>query len=137
MLDLPAFMGVNAPIEHQRTIRKLIWHLSNLYEYGKIPYEPFPETMIDDANSSPTPDVLLQDNVLDRFVVIIEISGTKGFKNDFKKIAELVDMYEIDEGFVYDYKQYAWRKYKLGIGEIIEHPSFCDTIGYDLNDFLK
>jgi hypothetical protein len=108
-----------------------------LYESGKIPYEPFPEAMIDDANSSPTPDVLLQDNVLDKFVVIIEISGTKGFKNDFRKTSELVENYEVNEGFVYDYKQFRWRKYKLGVGEITANPSFCDSIGYDLNDFLK
>ncbi|MEI7583385.1 hypothetical protein [Runella sp.] len=137
MLDIPIYMGVNAPLEHQRVIRKLIWQLSNLYESGKIPYEPFPEAMIDDANSSPTPDVLLQDNVLDKFVVIIEISGTKGFKNDFRKTSELVENYEVNEGFVYDYKQFRWRKYKLGVGEITANPSFCDSIGYDLNDFLK
>ena len=138
MLEYPIqFMGVNAPLEHQRVIRKLIWHLSNLYESGKIRYEPFPETMIDDGGSSPTPDALLLDTVIDKFAVLIEITTNKGFNSDFRKTAELVEKYELEEGFVYNYQKNAWRKYKFGVGEIIENSTFCETIGYDLNEFVK
>lgn len=138
MLDYPIqYMGVNAPLEHQRVIRKLIWHLSDLYESGSIHYEPFPETMIDDGGSSPTPDALLLDDVLDRFVVIIEVTTNKGLNADFRKTAELVEKYEVEEGFVYNYQKKQWRKYQLGVGEIIENPSFCHTIGHDLDTFVN
>ena len=93
--------------------------------------------MINEGESSPTRDVILLDNVLDEIKVIIEISSTTGFKKDFNKIIELIDEYEVEEGFVYDYKKEKWRKYKLGVGEIVDNSSFCDAIGYDLNDFVK
>ena len=136
MLEVP-IMGTNAPREHQRVIRKLIAGLDRLYVLGDVPYEPFPETMLDEGRTSPTPDVLLYDAVSDTDVVMIEISTTKGVNGDFKKVSELVDYYGIKEGFVYNYKTYKWRKYKLGEGEITKNPSFCDSIGYDLNEFLK
>ena len=138
MLDYPIqFMGVNAPREHQRVITKLASSIYWLYTKGDIKLEPLAEAMINEAESSPTPDVILLDNVLDSIKVIIEISSTSGFNKDFKKTGELVEDYEVVEGFVYDYKKKVWRKYKLGEGEIIDNPSFCDAIGYDLNDFLK
>ncbi|TAE38020.1 MAG: hypothetical protein EAZ70_00915 [Runella slithyformis] len=136
MLDIQ-IMGTNAPREHQRVIRKLIAGLDRLYVLGNIPYEPFPETMLDEGKTSPTPDVILYDSVSDKDVVMIEISTTKGVNGDFKKVSDLVEYYGIQEGFVFNYKTNAWRKYKLGEGEITENPSFCDSIGYDLNDFLK
>jgi hypothetical protein len=48
-----------------------------------------------------------------------------------------VQDYEIEEGFVYNYEKNIWLKYKNGSGEITNNPSFCDSIGYDLNEFLK
>jgi Uma2 family endonuclease len=138
MLDYPIqFMGVNAPREHQRVITKLVAGLYWLYNQGNIILEPLAEAMINEGESSPTPDVILLDNVLDEIKVIIEISSTTGFKKDFNKIIELIDEYEVEEGFVYDYKKENWRKYKLGVGEIVKNSSFCDAIGYDLNDFVK
>jgi Uma2 family endonuclease len=138
MLDYPIqFMGVNAPREHQRVITKLVARLYWLYNQGNIILEPLAEAMINEGESSPTPDVILLDNVLDEIKVIIEISSTTGFKKDFNKIIELIDEYEVEEGFVYDYKKENWRKYKLGVGEIVKNSSFCDAIGYDLNDFVK
>ena len=137
MLDIPIYTGVNAPREHQRTIGKLFLGLGNLFTQGQIALEPFPETMINESETSPTPDVMLLDNAQDKIKVIIEVSGTTGFKKDFKKTIELAEEYEVDEGFVYDYKTGNWRKYKLGVGEISENPSFCDAIGYDLGQFVK
>ena len=138
MLDYPVqFIGVNAPREHQRVITKLASGLYWLFSQGNIKLEPLAEAMINEGESSPTPDVILLDNVLDEIKVIIEISSTSGFKKDFNKIAALIEEYEVSEGFVYDYKKNTWRKYKLGIGEVTEKPSFCDAIGYDLNDFVK
>ncbi len=136
MLDLP-IMGVNAPKEHQRVIRKLAMKLGNLFEDGSIPYEPFPEVMVDESQTSPTPDVLLFDNQLQQNVVIVEVSGKAGAKKDFSKVIEICDEYEIAEGFVYDYISEKWRKYKYGVGEITDAPSFCESIGYDLNTFLS
>ena len=137
MLDIPVYMGVNAPRDHQRVITKLSAQLYWLFTKGDIAFEPLVEAMINESESSPTPDVMLLDNVLDQIKVIIEVTSTGGVKKDFNKIAELMLDYEIEEGFTYDYKKFLWRKYKNGVGEIFDNPSFCDAIGYDLNDFVK
>ena len=137
MLDIPVYMGVNAPREHQRVITKLSAQLYWLFTKGDIAFEPLVEAMINESESSPTPDVMLLDNVLDQIKVIVEVTSTGGVKKDFNKIAELMLDYEIEEGLTYDYKKFLWRKYKNGVGEILDNPSFCDTIGYDLNDFVK
>ena len=129
-------MGVNAPKEHQRVITRLTARFFHLYETGQIPYEPFPEVMIDESQTSPTPDVLLYDNATFRNMVIIEVAAA-GVRKDFEKTANLVNQYEVPEGFVYNYQKKVWRKYKLGVGEVLENPSFCDTIGYDLNEFVR
>jgi hypothetical protein len=137
MLDYPIqFMGVNAPKEHQRVIAKLVRSLYRLYDEGKIAYEPLPETMIDAAKTSPTPDVLLYDNVLNRNVIIIEVAAD-GWKKDFRKVIELVEDYDLEEGFVYNYIQKEWLKYSNKNKVISEKTSFCDAIGQDLNDFVK
>ena len=138
MLDNPIIMGVNAPRAHQRIIGKLMTALGRLYYHeGKIVYEPFSEMMIDETKTSPTPDVLLFDNENGLNIVIIEITGTAAAKKDFNKVAELVEGYEVKEGFIYDYHKKKWRKYQLTVGEVTDNPSFCDSIGYDLNDFLS
>ena len=138
MLDYPIqFMGVNATREHQRLITKLSAGLYWLFINGTIKFEPIAEVMLDDTSSSPTPDIILTDNVLDKDMVLIEIMGKKAFKSDFLKVQKLVEEYEIEEGFAYNYQQKSWRKYKLNTGEITENPSFCEAIGYDLNEFVK
>lgn len=138
MLDYPIqFMGVNAPREHQRIISRLIRGLGNLYVTGKIPYEALPETMIDEGKTSPTPDVILADNESDRDVAIIEVTTNKGEDDDFEKVVNLVNKYKLKEGFTYNYRSGKWRKYINKKGEEKENPSFCDSIGYDLNEFVK
>jgi len=136
MLDVP-IMRTNAPKEHQRVIRKLTTGLDFLYISGSISYEPFPETMIDESKTSATPDVLLFDSVSEKNVMFVEVTIPASGNDDFEKVAEIVKRYQIQEGFTYNYKTYKWRKYKLNIGEITKNQSFCDSIGYDLNDFLK
>ncbi len=138
MIDNTIYMGVNAPRPHQRVIGKLMTALGNLfYLEGKIPYEPFPEMMVDEGKTSPTPDISLYDNQQAQNVVILEISTSVGMKSDFEKIVQLMHTYDVQEGFVYDYVKKKWRKYKLGIGEITDQPSFCESIGYDLNTFVN
>ncbi len=136
MLDLP-IMGVNAPREHQRVITRLSGELYYLYKTGMIPFEPFSETMIDDGKTSPTPDIILLDNETDKNVVIVEITTTIGEKNDFEKVKDLVERYDVKEGFTYNYKKGTWRKYRRGTGEVKDDASYCDVIGYDLNALLK
>lgn len=137
MLDNTIYVGVNAPKPHQRVIGKLMTALGQLfYREGKIPYEPFTETMIDEGKTSPTPDILLFDNRLSQNKVIIEVSTTAGARKDFEKLVELIHDYDVPEGFVYNYIDKTWRKYVLQQGEVIDHPSFCTIIGYDLNEFL-
>ena len=106
------------------------------YQEKKIPYEPFPETMIDESQTSPTPDILLFDHATKQNVVIIEVSGTAGAKKDFQKVQALADDYHVPEAFVYDYGFQTWRKYQTGQGEITDRPSFCEAIGLDLAQLL-
>lgn len=137
MQDNIIYMGVNAPKEHQRIIGKLMTALGTLYyRDGKIPYEPFPETMIDESQTSPTPDILLFDHQTKKNVVVIEISGSVGAKKDFQKVKALADDYDVQEAFVYDYSFQRWRKYQSHRGEITDRPSFCEAIGMDLEKLL-
>ncbi|MDX2304774.1 MAG: Uma2 family endonuclease [Microscillaceae bacterium] len=135
MLDVVK-MGVNAPKEHQRIIRKLTTGLDIMYTQQQILYEPLPETMVDESQTSATPDVLLFDNQTQKNIIIIEVTIPASEKKDFQKLQEIVDDYEIPEGFLYNYKTQQWRKYKFGQGEVIDKPSFCDSIQVDLNSFL-
>jgi Uma2 family endonuclease len=134
-LEEVKLMGINAPIEHQRIIAKLMIELGILYFKTKtIALEPLPETMIDSDATSPVPDIMLIDNERETTPVIIEITRTKNVKNDLKKIRSLIDdnEYGVVEGFVYDYRLDKWHKYKKGVGEILDNPSFCDGVNLDL-----
>ena len=137
MLDNSIIMGVNAPKPHQRIIGKLMMQLGILFYIKKtLPYEPLPETMIDESRTSPTPDILLFDGDNKRNMAIIEVSGNTGAKRDFEKVKELVEEYEILEGFVYNYDLKVWRKYRLGIGEDKEQPSYSEIVKQDLNELI-
>ncbi|KER09029.1 MAG: hypothetical protein HY22_14170 [[Candidatus Thermochlorobacteriaceae] bacterium GBChlB] len=139
MLEEVAMMGINAPVEHQRIIAKLIMELGILYFKNKvIALEPLPETMLDETQTSPVPDVMLIDNERETTPVIIEITKTRSVKKDLKKVRQLIDGddYGIEEGFVYDYKKNEWHKYKKGVGDVRDKPSFCDAIQLDLATLL-
>jgi hypothetical protein len=138
-LEEALLMGTNAPWTHQRIIAKLLIRLGNLFYDGGIALEPLPEAMLDEDKTSPVPDILLHDNVLDQTRVIIEITRTKSTKADFKKIKNLIDEddYGIVEGFVYDYKRNEWHKYHRDKGEITDNPSFCEAINLDLAAMLQ
>lgn len=132
-------MGINAPKDHQRAISKINTGLANLYYFeGKIRLEPLPETMIDEGQTSPVPDIMLYDN--EHFVtpVIIEVSHPAGVRNDLKKIRRLIEEEEFGtiEGFVFDYINRRWRKYRKGQGEILENPSYSDVLGIDLHTVM-
>jgi Uma2 family endonuclease len=137
MTENTIYMGVNAPKIHQRIIGQLMMRLGILYHIEKkIPYEPFPETMIDESQTSPTPDVLLFDNLNKENKVIIEISGNTGYRRDFQKVKDLVEEYGVLEGFVYNYDAKSWHKYSLGKGEDARRPSYSDVLQQDLNLLL-
>lgn len=133
-------IGINAPKEHQRIISQLNTGLGYLYYVeGKINLEPLPKTMIDEGQTSPVPDLLLYDNLLGQTPIIIEICHTTGFKNDQKKVVELIESadYGIIEGFIYNYKTQKWWKYVKGEGEITENPSYSFILHCNLNQFLS
>ena len=137
MLETPVVMGVNAPHAHQRIIRQLSQGLGLLYDAGSILLEPLPEAMIDEGSTSATPDIILFDNVTRKSIVVIEVAAA-GVKRDIRKILQLMDEYEeVIEGFVYDYRERRWKKCINSIGEVFDRPSFCESIGYDLNEFVK
>lgn len=129
-------MGINAPKEHQYIIAKLITGLTNLKENGKIDLIAYPETMINEAETSPAPDVLLYDHTNNKTSVIIEITHTDGVKKDCRKVATLINDYDVKEGFIYDYRAKKWYKLLLSDTTHIAQSSFSDTIGYDLKAFL-
>jgi hypothetical protein len=138
-LEEALLMGTNAPRIHQRIIRKLLFELTRMYEIEhSISLEPLSETMLDEGQTSPTPDIVLLDNVLSLTPIIIEITHSTGVRGDSIKVQRLIDSqyYGIQEGFVYDYKCNEWHKYKLGVGDITDKPSFCDTINLDLATLL-
>ncbi len=130
-------MGVNAPVIHQRIIARLTAKLYPLYETGGIRYEPLPEMMLGEY-STPTPDLVLYDNETDQTPVIIEICQTRGTKGDLQKVIQLIDgqLYGIREGFVYDYKNQQWLRYRLGDGGIAVASSLSEVLKVDLNQFL-
>jgi hypothetical protein len=132
-------MGINAPKEHQRIISKLTTGLGVLYYHEKrIALEPLPETMIDEGQTSPVPDIQLYDNENFKTPVIIEVAHPNGVKNDFKKVERLIEDYEygIQEGFVYNYVTGEWLKYRKSQGAIHEKPSWSEVLGLDLATLL-
>jgi len=138
-LEEAIIMGVNAPRPHQRVISKLNTELGILYyKQASILLEPFPEMMLDDDKTSPTPDISLYDNVLENTPVIIEVTRTGMVQTDMKKVRILIDSrdYGIEEGFVYDYKRNEWHKYHRDKGDITDRPSFCEAINLDLATLL-
>lgn len=132
-------MGINAPWSHQRIISRLLAALSHRYYIERsIALEPLPEAMLDETQTSPVPDILLHDTARAETPVIIEITHTATVKKDLKKIRALIeaDDYGIVEGFVYDYKTDAWHKYKKGVGDVLDKPSYCDALRLDLASLL-
>lgn len=132
-------MGINAPKQHQRIISKLTTGLGVLYYVnGEIDLEPLPETMIDEGQTSPVPDVLLYDNEAEQTRIIIEVCHPNGLANDLQKVVRLIEenQYGVVEGFVYEYKNGRWYKYRKGVGHLSDRTSFSDVLQLDLNDFL-
>ncbi len=127
------------PRIHQRIISKLDFGLRLLYQQEKrITLEPLPETMVNEDQASPTPDLILVDPVTEFIHVIIEVCKTTGLKSDIQKVVKLLDdnLYDIQEGFIYDYKTSNWYRYKAGSGGLVEESSWSDVLALDLNDFL-
>ena len=125
-------IGINAPKEHQRIISKLTTGLGSLYyQQHKIDLEPLPETMIDEGQTSPVPDVLLYDNQRYQTPVIIEVCHTSGVRNDIKKIIRLVDEFDygIEEAFLYDYVAGQWQRYTKGNREMEVGVSYSSQLG--------
>lgn len=136
MQDNILYRGVNAPRIHQEVITKLVAELYFLHKNGKTKLKPYPETMINESETSPMPDLMLLDPE-GLPVVLIEITHTAVVKKDFQKMIDLMSEYDVREGFVYDYRKQSWRKYRYPDGEILQQPSFCEAIIHDLNDFLS
>jgi hypothetical protein len=136
MNDNLIIMGVNAPRIHQAIIAKLIYGLTDLYVKTHTQLFPYPETMVDESQTSPAPDVMLVDTKSDLTLAIIEITHTQGVKKDAQKLQELMQVYDIPEGFVYDYKLGIWYKFTLVHGEQKDSPSWCDAAGVDLAKLL-
>lgn len=132
-------MSVSGPRDHQRIISKITVGLGQLYYREKtISLEPLPETMLDELQASPAPDVILLDNESAEIPVIIEICHTKGLKRDLKKVKLLIEEADcgIVEGFIYNYEMAVWLKYRAGETELAIESSFSEVLQLDLNAFL-
>ena len=140
LAEIAKEMGIDAPKDHQRAISKLNAGLAILfYREGTIDLEPLPETMIDEGQTSPVPDILLYDNRNAVTPVIIEVSHPTGVRGDFKKVQRLIEEadYGTIEGFVFDYVNRSWRKYAKGKGEVTENPSWSDVLSVDLHEVME
>jgi hypothetical protein len=137
-LEEALLMGTNAPKSHQRIIARLTTRLTIAYEQGAISLEPLPETMLDESQTSPTPDIILYDNILSKTPIIIEVTHSDGVIKDLRKVRQLINErdYGIVEGFVYDYKLNAWHKYHRDKGDITDNPSFCEAVNLDFATLL-
>lgn len=131
-------MGINAPRAHQRLIAKITAQLLAKFYAGEIPFEPLPETMLDESQSSPVPDIILVDEVQDTVPVIIEIAHGAGVRNDLDKVRKLISTtnYGIQEGFVYDYKHLRWFQFDKYRGDVLKQPSFSSALQLDLQELL-
>ncbi len=129
-------MGVNAPRIHQAIIGRLIYWLTGLYIKNETELIAYPEAMIDESQTSPVPDVMLVNHDTDLTEVIIEITHTQGVPRDSEKLKNLLCTYRVAEGFVYDYKQKRWYKFRLNGPETGEESSYCDAIERDLAPFV-
>lgn len=133
-------MGTYAPRSHQRIISILDSGLRWLYQKERtIKLEPLPETMVDEAEASPTPDLVLIDPTTELIHIVVEVCHSGGLKKDLQKVTDLLDngLYDIKEGFVYDYKTETWYRYQAGNGGNIEESSFSDILQLDLNTLLQ
>jgi Uma2 family endonuclease len=136
MTDNVVFMVTNAPRIHQEIIARLVYVLSDLLFKGTSKLFPYPETMIDEGQTSSVPDVMLVDRETDLTQVIIEITHTQGVKKDGRKLLSLMKDYEVPEGFVYDYKQQIWYRFTPDQEEAAES-SYCEALGRDLATLLR
>ena len=135
MQDNLIIMGINAPKEHQAIITRLIHGLADLYLKDKTHLFPYPETMIDEGQTSPAPDILLYDHKQEKTLLIIEVTHSNGVKKDSAKVSNLLRDYEVEEGFVYDYKKNLWYKVDSTSGEITE-TSFSNVLNLELSTLL-
>ncbi|GAB4009975.1 hypothetical protein GCM10028808_19830 [Spirosoma migulaei] len=132
-------MSVYGPKAHQRVISKLNSGLGPLfYREQVIQLEPLPETMLDEGQASPVPDLILYDNEARTTPIIIEVCHSDGLRKDLKKVIALLDAddYGIKEGFVYDYVADQWYRYIKGDGGLTQSTSFSEILQLDLNQFL-
>lgn len=137
MQDNLIFVEIVKSRQHQAIITKLIYGLTELYVQGKSKLFPYPETMIDESQTSPVPDVMLVDTTTDLTKVIIEITHTQGVKKDLQKLISLMKDYEVEEGFVYDYKLKVWHKYRLSENKLEKENAFSTVLQRDLNLLLN
>ncbi len=136
MNDNLIFMGINAPRAHQAVITRLIYGLTDLYLDKKTTLFPYPETMINEGETSPVPDVMLVDPATDLVKMLIEINHTQGIAKDVQKVKKLMEEYAVPEGFTYDYKLKKWLKLQLNDLANPTPSSFSDLIQADLQTFL-
>ncbi len=137
MQDNLIIMGINEPKEHQAIITRLIHGLADLYMKDKTDLFPYPETMIDEGQTSPAPDILLYDHKSEKTVVIIEVAHSSGVPKDCKNVHTLMNDYDVAEGFVYDYKKNHWHCIDKVDSSKNSESSFCRTLNLDLDSLLE
>jgi Uma2 family endonuclease len=125
--------------EHQEVIRNLLVFLWREDAYKH--YNVVPEAALTDDRNSAIPDIQIIDKKEEQTEVIIEISFGTGVKADREKVKQLVQQYNIQEGFVYDYKKKAWYRYYLnergGVSEDKESPEYSDVLDVDLSEGVE
>lgn len=129
-------MRSNASREHQAIITQLIFELTYLYKQKFTRLFPYPETMIDASQTSPAPDIMLVDPETELTAVIIEITHTQGVNKDLNKMKQLMQDYQVPEGFVFDYKKKQWHRCAADKAEAEPGNSYCEAIQRNLGELL-
>jgi len=108
------------------------------YHKQVIPLEPLPETPLSEGPGHSVPDVLLFDNQAEKTRIIIEVSNSRGFDADLRKVIRLIeeDDYGILEGFVYNYKTRVWLRYRKGDGGVATESSYSELLGVDMGGMV-
>lgn len=136
MDDNLIIIGINAPRQHQAIISKLVYGLTDYFQKTGSHFFVYPETMINESQTSPVPDVMIVNTASDLTHVIIEITHTQGVKKDLLKLKALMNDYDVPEGFVYDYKRDTWIRCQLEGNKEEKGSAFCQEVGLDLGTLV-
>lgn len=141
---MSSLSGFNLP-EHQEVISDFIFQIrKHLFETG-LQYEYFvaPELRVKNPNlnnGSLIPDIVIrkEGNSWNQPEIIIEVSRTRGYLTDIKKVTKAVkNIRSLKEGFIFNYETGEGCRIKKTDFEEEDGESYSEILEFDLNDCLR